>query len=142
MLFWAALAGVLAAFTTIGFHMGMALVQQLATGRSGSIVQVTTQLPWLGRIAFPALGGLAAGGLLWWASKIKAGSHSDYMESVAIGDGRLSMRHGLLRSLSSLITVSSGGSIGREGAMVHLGSKIGRASGQFGRFGNIGRAQG
>jgi len=137
MLFWAALAGVLAAFTTIGFHMGMALVQQLATGRSGSIVQVTTQLPWLGRIAFPALGGLAAGGLLWWASKIKAGSHSDYMESVAIGDGRLSMRHGLLRSLSSLITVSSGGSIGREGAMVHLGSMAASAIGQFGRFSTV-----
>src|SRR5699024_4124356 len=56
------------------------------------------------------------------------------MESVAIGDGKLSMRQGLLRSLSSLFTVSSGGSIGREGAMVHLGSMAASAIGQFGRF--------
>src|SRR5699024_236147 len=137
MLLWAALAGGLAALTTIGFHMGMALVQQVATGRSGSIVQVTTQLPWFRRIAFPALGGLVAGGLLWGASKIKAGSHSDHMESVGIGDGKLLMRQGLLRSLSSLFTVSSGGSIGREGAMVHLGSMAASAIGQFGRFSTV-----
>jgi len=134
MLLWAALAGLVAAFTTIGFHEGMALVQHLATGSSGSIVAVMSGLPWYGRILFPALGGLVAGSLLWLASRLKAGRHSDYMEAVAIGDGRLFIRHGLLRSLSSLITVSSGGSIGREGAMVHLGSMAASAIGQFGRF--------
>lgn len=134
MLLWAVLTGVLAAFTTIGFHEGMAWVQRLATGTSGSIVAVMTGLPWYGRLLFPALGGLVAGILLWLAGRQKASGHSDYMESVAIGDGRLFIRHGLLRSLSSLFTVSSGGSIGREGAMVHLGAMAASAIGQFIRF--------
>jgi CIC family chloride channel protein len=57
------------------------------------------------------------------------------MEAVAIGDGRLSIRQGLLRSLSSLMTVASGGSIGREGAMVHLASLSASAIGRFTLFG-------
>lgn len=137
MLGWAALVGMLAAFTTIAFHQGMRLIQYAVTGTSGSIVGVTTSLPWYGRILFPMLGGLVAGGLLWAASRIQKGTDSDYMEAVAIGDGRLSMRTGLLRSLSSLFTVASGGSIGREGAMVHLGSMAASAIGQFARFSTV-----
>ena len=38
MLGWAALAGMLAAFTTIAFHQGMYLIQLVVTGSSGSIV--------------------------------------------------------------------------------------------------------
>lgn len=135
MLAWAVLAGVLGAFATIAFHEGMGVIQQWVTGESGSIVGVTQSLPWYGRLLFPALGALAAGCLLWVASTIKGGSHSDYMEAVAIGDGRLSIRRGLLRSLSSLFSVASGGSIGREGAMVHLGALAASAIGRFTSFG-------
>lgn len=134
MLCWAALAGVLGAFATIVFHEGMRLVQRLVTGDSGSIVGVTRALPWYGRLLFPAFGGLAAGMLLWLASKAKAGNNSDYMEAVAIGDGRLSIRQGMLRSLSSLCSVASGGSIGREGAMVHLAALSASAIGRFTYF--------
>lgn len=134
MLVWAALVGVLGAFATIAFHEGMRLVQLAATGDSGSIVRVTQGLPWYGRLLFPLLGGIAAGTLLWLSKKVKAGASSDYMEAVAIGDGRLSIRQGLLRSLSSLGTVASGGSIGREGAMVHLASLGASAIGRFSYF--------
>lgn len=137
MLGWAVVVGIFAAFTTIGFHQGMRLIQHLVTGNSGSIVAVTSGLPWYGRLLFPALGGLVAGTLLWAGGRIKAGSHSDYMEAVAIGDGRLSVRQGLLRSLSSLFTVASGGSIGREGAMVHLGALAASSIGQFARFSTV-----
>ncbi|PLC53084.1 chloride channel protein [Pollutimonas nitritireducens] len=135
MLCWAALTGVLGAFATILFHEGMRLIQNLVTGHSGSIVGVTQGLPWYGRLLFPAFGGLVAGSLLWLASRMGSGAHSDYMEAVALGDGRLSMRQGLLRSLSSLFTVASGGSIGREGAMVHMAALSASAIGRFTSFG-------
>lgn len=137
MLGWAALAGMLAAFATIAFHQGMYLIQSVVTGSSGSIVGVMTGLPWYGRLLIPALGGLVAGVLLWLAGRTRAGAHADYMEAVAIGDGRLSIRTGLLRSVSSLFTVVSGGSIGREGAMVHLGAMAASAIGRFSRFGMV-----
>src|SRR5699024_2563414 len=84
MLFWALVVGALAALTTIGFHQGMRLVQYLATGHSGSIVEVITGLPWWGRVLFPTVGGVLAGTLLWLAGRIKSGSQSGYMEAVAI----------------------------------------------------------
>src|SRR5690606_20686573 len=44
------------------------------------------------------------------------------------------IRQGLLRSLSSLFSVASGGSLGREGAMVHLASLCASAIGRFTYF--------
>ncbi|MCI2809298.1 ClcB-like voltage-gated chloride channel protein [Eoetvoesiella caeni] len=134
MLIWAAVVGVLGALATVLFHEGIYLLQRLFTGSQGSIVGVMQALPWYGRVVFPMLGGVAAGMLLAWAARIKASSNSDYMEAVAIGDGRLSIRQGLLRSLSSLSSVASGGSIGREGAMVHLSSLSASAIGRFASF--------
>lgn len=131
MLAWAVLAGILGALATLAFHQGMRFVQQVVTGQHGGIVAVTESLPWYMRLLFPTLGGLCAGILLWLAGRLPSGSNSDYMEAVAIGDGRLSIRQGLLRSLSSLMTVASGGSIGREGAMVHLASLSASAIGRF-----------
>jgi CIC family chloride channel protein len=40
----------------------------------------------------------------------------------------------VLRSASSLCTIASGGSIGREGAMVQLAAATGSWIGQLGRF--------
>src|SRR3546814_10097702 len=116
MLCWAALVGVLGAFSTMAFHDGIHLLQRLFTQHPGSIVDVTRALPWYGKLLVPMCGGVAAGALLWAAARFHAGANSDYMEAVAIGDGKLSIRQGLLRSFASLCTVASGGSIGREGA--------------------------
>ena len=120
MLCWAALAGVGGAVVTIAFHAGIHGVQWLFAGHAGAITQVMRDLPWWLRLLAPAVGGLCAGALLVAARRASRDAHSDYMEAVAIGDGRMSVRQGLLRSLSSLCTVATGGSIGREGAMVHL----------------------
>lgn len=134
MLCWAALVGILGALATLLFHQGIRWLQYLVAGQSGSIVAVTRDLPWHTRLLFPVLAGLAAGFLLRLAARIPAGSNSDYMEAVAIGDGRLSVRQGLLRSTSSLLSVASGGSIGREGAMVHLASLAASVIGQVASF--------
>src|SRR5690606_31956308 len=134
MLVWAVLVGVLAALATLLFHQGIYLLQWLFAGRSGSIVETMRSLPWYGRLLVPMVGGLVAGVLLWWAAKSRSSKASDYMEAVAIGDGRLSVKQGLLRSLSSLFSVASGGSIGREGAMVHLGALSASVLASFAHF--------
>src|SRR3546814_10953004 len=108
------------------FALPICLIQKAVTGESGSIVGVMRGLPWYGRLLFPLCGGIVAGGLLWASKKTKARANSDYMEAVAIGAGRPSIRKGLLRSLSPLCTVASGGASGRGGARVH---QAGRGSG-------------
>jgi CIC family chloride channel protein len=53
------------------------------------------------------------------------------MEAIVLGDGRIPVRQTLTRSASSLVSIASGGSIGREGSMVQLAvlgtSVLGRA---------------
>ena len=53
------------------------------------------------------------------------------MEAVVLGDGKISTRRTIVKCLSALFTIASGGSIGREGPLVQLSSVI--ASG-FGRL--------
>ena len=131
MLCWAVVMGVLGAVVVMMFYESLYFIQRTVTGQSGGITQVTRSLSWEMRVIFPTLGGLLAGILLWLAGRKKVSTASDYMEAVAIGDGRMSLRQGLLRSLSSLFTVASGGAIGREGAMIHMSSL---AASLFGRF--------
>ncbi|WP_298014002.1 ClcB-like voltage-gated chloride channel protein [uncultured Castellaniella sp.] len=120
MLCWAAIAGLGGALVTIAFHAGIHAIQRLFAEQPGLITQVMGSLSWPLRLLVPTLGGLCAGILLVAARRVSRDKHSSYMEAVAIGDGRMSLGQGVLRSLSSLCTVASGGSIGREGAMVHL----------------------
>lgn len=131
MLCWAVVMGVLGALVVMLFYESIYVIQYVVTGHAGRITEVARSMSWPMRLAFPTAGGLVAGLLLWLAGRKKATTASDYMEAVAIGDGRMSIRQGLLRSLSSLFTVASGGAIGREGAMIHISSL---AASLFGRF--------
>ena len=132
MLVWSVIVGIVGAFATIAFREGISLMQRAFTGQDGSLVEMARRLPIAMRIALPALGGLAAGVLLVIAQRgADRKQHTDYMEAVVIGDGVVPVRLSLWRSASSLFTISSGGSIGREGPMVQLAalgaSLIGRA---------------
>ena len=120
MLLWAAVVGLLGALATIGFREGIRGAQWLIARQSGSEVEIAKMLPWTLRLLLPAAGGVLAGLFLLLARHFATRTASDYMEAIAIGDGHISVRQSLLRSLSSLATVASGGSIGREGSMVQL----------------------
>ncbi|AHG63739.1 ClcB-like voltage-gated chloride channel protein [Advenella mimigardefordensis] len=128
---WAILVGVAAAGMTVLFHMAIHWGQLLTGSVPGEIETVVSRWSTTERVLFPVVGGLIAGTLLWLSSKVRKDMNADYMEAVALSDGRLSLRQGALRVLSSLSTVVTGGSIGREGAMVHLGAMIASAIGRF-----------
>ncbi|WP_122155016.1 ClcB-like voltage-gated chloride channel protein [Paraburkholderia sp.] len=121
MLVWSVVVGVAGAFATIAFREAISLLQLGFVGHSGSFVQMARSLPLALRILLPAAGGLIAGFLLLIARRhADKNVHTDYMEAVAIGDGIVPVRLSFWRSVSSLFTISSGGSIGREGPMVQL----------------------
>ncbi|MGO1767135.1 MAG: ClcB-like voltage-gated chloride channel protein [Advenella sp.] len=128
---WAIVVGVAGAGMTVLFHMAIHWGQLLTGSVPGEIEIVASRWNSTERILFPAVGGLLAGTLLWLSSKVRKDMNADYMEAVALSDGRLSLRQGALRVLSSLSTIVTGGSIGREGAMVHLGAMVASAIGRF-----------
>jgi len=134
MLLWGAAAGFVGALATIGFREAIALLQVLLTGKSGSFVDLARSLPPVWRVLLPTCGGVVAGLFLVWARRVPAGAGGDYMEAVAIGDGAIPVRNTLLRSASSLATIASGGSIGREGPMVQLAALGASLVGTFSHF--------
>jgi len=121
MLVWSVVVGVAGALATIAFRKAIALLQWAVAGKSGSFVEMARDMPWTERIWLPAAGGLVAGLILLIAQRYADKCHHvDYMEAVAIGDGVVPVKLSLWRSVSSLFTIASGGSIGREGPMVQL----------------------
>jgi CIC family chloride channel protein len=135
----AALVGVLGAEAVEGFRWVLfALETALVGAHGGHLVAAANALGPELRVLTPAIGGLAAGLLLWLAERSSAAHGAphggDYIEAVAIGDGRLNLRAGLLKVLASLLVVSTGGAVGREGAMVLLAAMLASALGRlFGR---------
>src|SRR5262245_29240095 len=87
------------------------------------------------RVVTPALGGLCAGLILYWGLRLvgQQGS-SNLLEVVVAGDGRLPLRTAIVKFLSSLVTISTGGSIGREGGTVQLSATLASKGGQLGRW--------
>jgi len=133
LVFWAALTGFLGALASVAFREGIRLFEWALTGQTQGLVRAATTLEGWQRAVTPVAGGIAAGLVLHYGARLMGKRRSvDYMEAVVVGDGMIAARPSLARSLSSLFTIGSGGSIGREGPMVQLaallGSKLGLAS--------------
>ncbi len=139
MLVWAVIVGMAGACATVLFRKGIALLQVVFSGNHGSLVEMARNLPWHTRIWLPAAGGFIAGCLLLVAKRKTPGDgnrslHTDYVEAVAIGNGVMPVGKSLWRSISSLFTIASGGSIGREGPMVQLAALAASLIGRWVHF--------
>ncbi|WP_028216292.1 ClcB-like voltage-gated chloride channel protein [Paraburkholderia oxyphila] len=140
MLIWSVIVGIAGAFATVLFREGIAHLQILFVGREGSFVAMARGLPWHTRIWLPAAGGFVAGCCLLIARRSSAPGnggkpmHTDYVEAVAIGDGVMPVGKSIWRSVSSLFTIASGGSIGREGSMVQLAALAASLIGRWVHF--------
>ena len=123
LLLWAVPVGLLGALATELFRWALFEADRLVLGQGGGLVAIAVHLPpWL-RVLVPTVGGLLAGGLLTVAVARRSTTpepKSDYMEATVLGNGCIPVRPSLVRSGSSLISIASGGSIGREGSMVQL----------------------
>ena len=126
IVFWAALTGICGALASVAFRELIHAFELMITGHSGSLVGAATELRGVHRAIVPVIGGLLAGLVIQYgAALISAKRSVDYMEAVTVGDGVIAARPTLIRSISSLLTIASGGSIGREGPMVQLAALIG-----------------
>lgn len=134
IIFWAALVGFCGAIASVLFREGLRTFEFFFTGQSIGLVHAAADLVWWHRALVPVVGGALAGLVLHLAGRVLVSPRAvDYMEAMLVGDGRIGFRATLWNSLSSLFSISSGGSIGREGPMVQLaavlGSKIGSLAG-------------
>ena len=132
IIFWAALVGVCGALASVAFRESIRLLELVFTGQASGLVNGASKLVWWHRALVPVIGGALAGWVLYiLGSRFISLKVADYMEAILVGDGRISLRGTLLRSASSLLTIGSGGSIGREGSMVQLSAMIASRLGQL-----------
>ncbi|QHJ01658.1 ClcB-like voltage-gated chloride channel protein [Xylophilus rhododendri] len=135
LLLWSIVAGVLGALATELFRLALHAVDVAVLGSGGGLVEIARSLPVWARVLSPTVGGLIAGLLLVWARRTAAQkATSDYMEAIVLGDGRIPVVQTLARSASSLVSIASGGSIGREGSMVQLAALCASLLGRCFRF--------
>lgn len=134
-LFWAGLVGAIGGMSAPAFRAATQLVQWALTGHTDSLVETARALgPWQ-RACVPAVGGLLAGLVLHFGSRLTRGRKSaDYMEAITLGDGVIKSRPSFVRIASSMFSIGSGGSIGREGPMVQLSSMVASTIGRFANF--------
>ncbi len=108
------------------------LVQWLALTSQDHPLHVLPDLRWYQILLAPALGGLAVGLVGFFRSKDAIGHGvPEVIESVALGNGKFRWQSALTKSISSALTIGSGGSVGREGPIVHIGASLGSLLGQM-----------
>lgn len=124
-LLWSALAGFLGALASLVFTALAEGIHSLFSGSDLGVVESMRRLPWWGCLLVPATGGACAGLILLLGRRLtRQQSSTDYMEAIAIGNGRIELRSSLVKSAAALFSIGSGGSIGREGPMVQLAAVI------------------
>lgn len=135
---WANISIVLAIAVGLGggvfayiFREMIELAQSLFFGR-GEVLQTWLGSAWV--ILIPVLGGLVVGPLAQFlAREAKGHGVPEVMESVALKGGRMRLRVIVVKAIASATCIGSGGSVGREGPIIQMGSAIGSVIGQAAR---------
>jgi CIC family chloride channel protein len=128
----AGIVGVVGGITNLFFYLCIDLVQTFGLRRSGDLVEVAYSLAGWQRLVIPAIGGVAAGLVLYWGLRLVGPQGSNnILEVIVAGDGRLRMRSALVKAASSLLSIGTGASIGREGSITQLTATLVSKGGQL-----------
>lgn len=134
LLLLAILVGMLGGLGSVIFHLCIGAFTYLFFGvDSGeSFLEVIKELPWYYKMLVPAFGGLLVGLIIEKSDlkELRGEGVPEVMESLALEKGIIKPRVVPLKILASAITLGSGGSAGREGPIIQIGSAIGSTIGQ------------
>ncbi len=129
--------GVGAGFGAVAFRYLVTGVTWLATGRGEfgqGGHQLSSHLPWLGQafyLIIPVLGGLLYGPLVYrFAREARGHGVPEVMVAVSENGGRIRPQVSVVKALASALTIGTGGSVGREGPIVQIGSAMASTLGQ------------
>lgn len=127
--FWfiALFIGIAAGLAALGFRLTIGWLQTALYGNEDveTLHSFAKTLPWYWLLSIPIAGGLVVGLILHhFTPDGRVRSVADVIEGAALNNGRVERRAGMASALASLITLSSGGSTGREGPVVHIAGLI------------------
>lgn len=133
----ALVVGVGGGFGAVGFRWLVYSVTWVATGREQFGAQgrvASAHLPWLGvwfLLLIPVVGGLLYGPLIYrFAREARGHGVPEVMVAVAENGGRIRPQVAAVKALASALCIGFGGSVGREGPIVQIGSALASSLGQ------------
>jgi chloride channel protein, CIC family len=95
----------------------------------------SAHLPWLGLgffVVIPVIGGLLYGPLIYnWAREARGHGVPEVMIAVAENGGRIRPQVSVVKAVASAVCIGVGGSVGREGPIVQIGSALASSLGQW-----------
>ena len=98
----------------------------------------SAHLPWLGLgffVVIPVAGGLVYGPLIYrYAREARGHGVPEVMVAVAERGGRIRPQVSVVKAVASAVCIGTGGSVGREGPIVQIGSALASAFGQWTRM--------
>jgi CIC family chloride channel protein len=132
MLLVATAVGVLGGLCAVGFRLLIEALNEIAWRQGPVTLAHLTSLPPWWKIVAPAAGGAIVGLIIYvFAREAKGHGVPEVMEAVALRGGRIRPRVVLAKMFASGISIGTGGSVGREGPIVQIGSALGSTIGQW-----------
>lgn len=127
--------------TIIGASTGFAAVffiQLIAFIQQRSYSAIQSLFPHLGLFSYvvvPVGGALLVGPLIaWFAREAKGHGVPEVMQAIILRGGRIRPRVAIAKITASALCIGTGGSAGREGPIVQVGSALGSSLGQLLHF--------
>lgn len=134
LLLLAVVVGVGGAVGAAIFHFLIAFTLDLFYGDvSGGFVGVVEAMPVWQRLLIPTAGGLLVGCVFWLTRVTEAEGEGvpEVIEALAVRHGNIRPVVAPVKILAAALTLGSGGSAGREGPVIQIGSAIGSSVGQW-----------
>ncbi len=132
MVLVAVVIGLLGGFCAVGFRLLIQAVNRVFWHEGQYTLDYLYSLPFWWKILAPAVGGLIVGWIIYrFAREAKGHGVPEVMEAVALKGGRIRPRVVIAKMFASGISIGSGGSVGREGPIVQIGSALGSSIGQW-----------
>lgn len=128
----ASIVGIIGGFGAVGFRTLIEFIQTITVGGHENILVSVSALPPYRKILLPVGGGLIVGPLIYFLGReTKGHGVPEVMDAVALRGGKIRSRVMFLKTFVSAVTIGTGGSVGREGPIVQIGSSLGSTFGQW-----------
>ena len=132
MIIIAIFIGIFAGFGAIGIRLMIKTISDFSFAGSGSLLENIIAAPWYIKVCVPVIGGLIVGPLIYFfAPEAKGHGVPEVMQSILLKGGMIRPRVALVKAITSAVTIGTGGSVGREGPIIQIGSSLGSTVGQF-----------
>lgn len=132
MIIIAIIIGILGGFGGIAIRALIKIISSISFEGPNNLLQNIIDTPWYLIIIIPMIGGLIVGPLIYFfAPEAKGHGVPEVMQAILLKGGFIRARVAIIKAIASAITIGTGGSVGREGPIIQIGSSIGSTVGQF-----------